>query len=256
MGAVLAPRRWRHPSSGSRAADTIEAVNAGTIVALAEASVDKAAFGRALLDEVMQYISADVGAFRVGTTGAATTRGLSASLFGGGADPWRRHAAELGPVLTAAALTGAVVDTAVLGEQFVRSTRYFSEVVRPHGGRESLYAIPSWRGQPAACLLLGRCGTRGQFGDADIRRLRVLLPSIALASAALETADGRRLRADLSPRESEIVTLLLRGFRSREIGDALGTSANTVRNQISRLMARLGVGTRAELVAALTGGDF
>jgi DNA-binding CsgD family transcriptional regulator len=86
--------------------------------------------------------------------------------------------------------------------------------------------------------------------------LHVLLPAIALASAALMTAEGQEPRGDLSPRESEIVALLIRGFRSREIGVALGTSVNTVRNQISRLMARLGVGTRAELVAALARGDF
>jgi DNA-binding CsgD family transcriptional regulator len=72
----------------------------------------------------------------------------------------------------------------------------------------------------------------------------------------LVKGDAQELRGDLSPRESEIVSLLIRGLRSREIGDALGTSVNTVRNQISRLMARLGVGTRAELVAALTRDDL
>jgi DNA-binding CsgD family transcriptional regulator len=231
-------------------------VNPGTIIALAEESADRVTFERALLDDVMRHVGADVGAFRVGDSGAAITRGFSASVVGGGGTPWKRHATELGPVLAVAARTGAAVDTAVLGERRVRSARYFSEVVRPHGGRETLYAVPSWRGRPAACLLLGRCGMPGRFGHADIRRLHLLLPAIALASTALVTADGREPRGDLSPRESEIVTLLIRGLRSREIGDALGTSVNTVRNQISRLMARLGVGTRAELVAALTRGDI
>jgi DNA-binding CsgD family transcriptional regulator len=231
-------------------------MNVGTIVALAEASTDRAAFERALLDEVMQHVGADVGAFRIGDTGAAITRGFSISVVGRDANPWERHAAELGPVLAVAARTGSAVDTAVLGERLVRSARYFSEVVRPHGGRETLYAIPSWRGRPAACLLLGRCGGRGRFGHADIGGLHVLLPAIALASAVLVKGDAQELRGDLSPRESEIVSLLIRGLRSREIGDALGTSVNTVRNQISRLMARLGVGTRAELVAALTRDDL
>jgi DNA-binding CsgD family transcriptional regulator len=230
-------------------------VNAGTIVALAQASADKAAFGRALLDGVMRHVGADVGAFRTGNAGAPISRGFPVGAFGARPNPWKRHAAELDPVIAAAARVGLAIDTAVLGERTVRSARYFSEVVRPLGGRETLYAIPTWKGRPAACLLLGRSGTGGRFGHADVDKLHALLPALAIASAALVPVDEVRLRDDLSPRESEIVNLLFRGFRSREIADALGTSVNTVRNQISRLMARLEVGTRAELVAALTRGE-
>lgn len=230
-------------------------VKAETIVALAEASADRVAFGRVLLEDLMRYLGADVGAFRLGDSGPTISRGFSGAIVGEDAAPWTRHAAELGPVFSAAARAGAAIDSAVLGERRVRSARYFSEVVRPHGGRETLYAIPAWRGRPAACLLLGRCGPLGRFGHADLGRLCVLLPAIAVASTALVAADGQAPQGDLSPREADIVTLLIRGFRSREIGDKLGTSVNTVRNQISRLMTRLGVGTRAELVAALTRND-
>jgi DNA-binding CsgD family transcriptional regulator len=226
-------------------------VNADTIVALAHAFPDALDFQRVLLDGVIRHVGADVGAFRIGETGPAITQGLSASFVGAGGGPWRRHAAELGPVLEMAARRGSAVDTAVLGERQVHSTRYFSEVVRPHGGRETLFAVPSWRGRPAACLLLGRCGPRGRFGRLDLQQVDALLPAIALASSSFKTADLLHPRAELSARESEIVALLMRGLRSREIGSALGTSVNTVRNQVSRLMARFGVGTRAELIAAL-----
>jgi len=238
-----------------RRSDRISTVNAGTIVALAQASADKAGFEQALLAGVMQHVGADVGAFRAGNAGAPISRGLSLGSIGGSDNPWKRHAVELGPVIAVAARTGSAIDTAVLGERSVRSARYFSEVVRPLGGRDTLYAIPTWRGRPAACLLLGRCGAAGRFRPADVEKVRALLPALAIASTALVAADGARPRDDLSPREWEIVDLLFRGFRSREVADALGTSVNTVRNQISRLMARLGVGTRAELVAALTRGD-
>ena len=149
-----------------------------------------------------------------------------------------------------AALAGAAVDAEVLGERRVRSTRYFSEIVRPHGGRETLCAVPTWGAVPVGCLWLGRCGPRGRFRRGDIAAVDALLPAIAMASVAIRQKDVRPAAPTaLSAREREIVDLLRLGLRSREIGGALGTSPNTVRNQIWRLMARLGVGTRAELIA-------
>jgi DNA-binding CsgD family transcriptional regulator len=77
-----------------------------------------------------------------------------------------------------------------------------------------------------------------------------LLPAIAMASVAVAARGAGSLEATaLSRREREIVDLLRRGLRSREIAGALGTSPNTVRNQVWRLMARLGAATRAELIA-------
>ena len=230
-------------------------MNAETIVALAQASPTKIDFERALLEDLIDHIGADVGAFRVGGAGAPTSRGFLPAVVGGDGDPWLRHALEFGPVLAVAAQAGSAVDVAVLGESRVRSTRYFSEIVRPHGGRETLCAVPIWRGRPAGCFLLGRCRPRGQFRSVDLRRIEVLLPAIAVASTTFTRPDRRPTHADLSARESEIVDLLTLGFRSREIALALGTSANTVRNQVSRLMARLCVGTRAELIATLDRRD-
>lgn len=239
-----------------RVRDTLGIVNAAMIVELAAASVDRPEFQRRLLDGVMRHVGADVGVLRIGDAGPALTRGFSTRILRASGNPFTRHAAELAPVLAAAKHAGSAVDADVLGQRRVRSTRYFSEVVGPHGGGETLYAIPSWRGRPIACLVLGRCGLRGRFGHADIGRLHTLLPAMALASDAFQKADLREPHVELSPRELEIVRFLVRGFRSREIGQILGTSVNTVRNQVSRLMARLGVGTRAELVTFLRRDEF
>jgi len=82
-----------------------------------------------------------------------------------------------------------------------------------------------------------------------VRRLNELLPAIALATTALLAREQQREAPALSPREAEIIDLLNRGLSSRDIASVLGTSVNTVRNQVWRLMARLEVATRAELVA-------
>jgi DNA-binding CsgD family transcriptional regulator len=229
-------------------------VNAGTIVTLAHASRSISAFEQALLDELMRHLGADVALFQGRASGAPAARGFRADVV----DDWdaarARHAGELEPV-RAAARSGAAVDTHVLGEGRVRSARYFSELVRPHGGRETLCAVPLWRGEPAGCLWLGRCGPVGRFRRRDLQAVDHLLPAIALASVSLGEASRRRAAVTLTPREAEIVALLRRGFRSGEIAAQLGTSVNTVRNQIWRLMARLAVGTRAELVAACAPDD-
>jgi len=229
-------------------------VDAGTIVALAHASRTTSDFEHTVLDALMCHVGADVGLFQMRASAAPAARGFRADVVGAWDASRARHTAELAPVL-AAARSGAAVDAHILGERRVRSARYFSELVRPHGGRETLCAVPVWRGEPVGCLWLGRCGTRGRFRDRDARGVDRLLPAMALAAVSLAAASRRRAAATLTPREAEIVALIRLGFRSGEIGAQLGTSPNTVRNQIWRLMARLGVGTRAELVAACAPDD-
>lgn len=53
----------------------------------------------------------------------------------------------------------------------------------------------------------------------------------------------------LSPRELQIVTLLQTGISNKEIGLALGLSPHTVRDHISAMLQRFGVGSRAALAA-------
>jgi ligand-binding sensor domain-containing protein/DNA-binding CsgD family transcriptional regulator len=53
----------------------------------------------------------------------------------------------------------------------------------------------------------------------------------------------------ISPREREIVRLLLRGKSNREIEDALFISMGTVKNHIYRIFQKLGVKNRAQLIA-------
>ena len=53
----------------------------------------------------------------------------------------------------------------------------------------------------------------------------------------------------LSPRELQIVTLLQQGISNKEIGLALGLSPHTVRDHISVMFQRFGVGGRAALAA-------
>ena len=57
----------------------------------------------------------------------------------------------------------------------------------------------------------------------------------------------------LTPREAEILDQLSKGYRSKEIGDALGISTLTVNTHIRNIYEKLHVRSRAEAVARFLG---
>lgn len=89
------------------------------------------------------------------------------------------------------------------------------------------------------------------------RLLSTLLPPLAQALARLAPADhaidarAAGAEAGLTAREIEIIRALVQGKTNKEIARSLGTSPNTVRNQIARLAQKSGARNRAQLAALL-----
>ena len=71
--------------------------------------------------------------------------------------------------------------------------------------------------------------------------------STAVAHTRRHAAVSRAL-SSLTPREREVMELVVRGKHNREIGPALGISARTVEVHKARLMSKLGVDNVADLV--------
>jgi DNA-binding NarL/FixJ family response regulator len=59
----------------------------------------------------------------------------------------------------------------------------------------------------------------------------------------------RAVRQQLTAREMEVLRLLARGLTNREIANVYGISANTVKNHLNSLMAKLEVADRTEAVS-------
>jgi len=57
-------------------------------------------------------------------------------------------------------------------------------------------------------------------------------------------------RPELTPRELEVLKLLVAGLTNREIASVLGISENTIRNHTASIFAKLYVSDRAEAVSA------
>jgi DNA-binding CsgD family transcriptional regulator len=60
-----------------------------------------------------------------------------------------------------------------------------------------------------------------------------------------------RIRVQLSPREQEIVRMVAKGHPNKVIADVLNISSWTVCTHLRRIFAKLGVGSRAAMVAQL-----
>lgn len=83
----------------------------------------------------------------------------------------------------------------------------------------------------------------------DIRRLAAgeTLMDPDLVSDVLARATARAARdADLSPQEERILDLIGEGLTNRQIGERLHLAEQTVKNYVSRLMAKLGFERRVQ----------
>jgi DNA-binding NarL/FixJ family response regulator len=107
------------------------------------------------------------------------------------------------------------------------------------------------------------CGLRSApaLGDAIAAReeVRPLLESLyrRTGDAALARRAGFRTRATskpieiLSPREYEVLGLIARGFKNRDISRALYIADSTTKVHVRHILEKLGVRTRAEAAARL-----
>ena len=75
-----------------------------------------------------------------------------------------------------------------------------------------------------------------------------LLERMLPPSAAPQEASEHGLAASLSPRESEILGLLARGYKYAEVGHLLDIGMGTVQSHVRRIYHKLSVNSRAEAV--------
>lgn len=87
------------------------------------------------------------------------------------------------------------------------------------------------------------------FRAADL--VSVIERLMAARSGRAEAVKLSFARAGLTPRETDVAFLALKGLSSPEIADVLTMSEKTVRQHLSRVYEKHGVGGRGELVALL-----
>jgi DNA-binding CsgD family transcriptional regulator len=165
---------------------------------------------------------------------------------------------ELAPMARTAAADGGVsVDAEVFGARERRRLRVPDEVLAPQGITSLLHIYLPVPGRELTFICLARHGRSRAFGPSDVASARLLVPTLLLAEALCGARDSRTLLpapvrvngAGLSARERQIVGLVARGLRNRDVADECGTSVHTVRKQLANVFAKLGVASRTELAA-------
>lgn len=104
--------------------------------------------------------------------------------------------------------------------------------------RSGTRALPKRAQAPQLAPPVGLSGTIVRIGDEEL----------AVLSVPVVTPSWPR---ELTPAELEVARLLLEGHSNAEIARLRRTAQRTVANQIARIFEKLGVGSRAELLASL-----
>ncbi len=94
---------------------------------------------------------------------------------------------------------------------------------------------------------------RGGASDEAAEMLWVLMPGIARRGAAALGARILRRRQLLTPLEEHVMELLAMGLAVPEIATQLSRSRHTIHDHVKSLHRKIGINSRAELVARATG---
>ena len=120
--------------------------------------------------------------------------------------------------------------------------------------------IVSWSDDPANVRDALYAGAKGYFvhGRFEPDELASAIRALAdddvsmtpiIATGLIAEAAGPRATTKLTPREMEIMRLVQRGKRNREIAREMGLEEKTVKNHLNNIYSKLGLSSRSEAMA-------
>ena len=170
---------------------------------------------------------------------------------------WDAIAVELGRLRDLANEKLAASDQEAFPQGSEMRARFHELALKPIGAQSLVIVHLIVRGEVhGAVMLAGRATTT--FTETHLQRLRALAPMLAVGDllhaqldntqrasspVTLRCTDGR-----LTARQREIVEHVAHGHTNDAIASALGISANTLRNHLATIFAKLGAANRADVV--------
>ena len=225
--------------------------DAGALVDVVTQAGSVPAYELGLLEVLRGRVGFDIALFN--RLDSRSTHGLDPQVARACRPLWPSFKQETLPVtLAASAQRGVAVDVDVLGWKRLERTAVYQQLMRPHRGTSTAFVCLTRHGSIATVLVLGR--TTGSYSDGELAYLRAIAPTLSVCETAALAAPIARSEyatgiASLTSREREVVAHLRLGHTNAQIALALGTAERTVRNQLSSIYEKLGVGSRAEAAA-------
>lgn len=139
-----------------------------------------------------------------------------------------------------------------------------AELLAHHRIAPPLLVVLRVEGRVAGVIWLAAGGGGGRPSPATAEGVRVLRLAQPLLELALRdrrrtgelgvTFGGELAERDLSPREQAVARLAVQGLGNGAIAARLGVAERTVRNHMTRVLAKSGVRTRTQLIALFGSG--
>lgn len=201
-------------------------------------------------DVAMLHVAA---AYPVTAGGPVASLGFDVERMQAQAHRWLTYVDELEPLRKEATQTRQVVsDRDVFSSWGLVDKAYYRELTLPEGGLESIVAYLDWRGCSTAAVMLG--SRRRHFSRAARNALSELGKTLSLVIAAAPSDHQLYPPGGvLTAREQEVVGFVEAGLSNADIAKCLGSSVNTVRNQVASILRKLELGSRVELAALRLG---
>lgn len=153
----------------------------------------------------------------------------------------------------------------VMPQQELVRTELFNDFLRRDGLHWGMDVF-AWNGDTnIGDLRIWRARHRDDFSDRELAIAELIRPAftaallraradagLAIELAPLSPAIAHDVMSALTPREKQVVLLLVQGLLDKQIASQLGISYATVRTHVDRAFQKLNVGNRSSLVRMVT----
>lgn len=171
-------------------------------------------------------------------------------------DQYQRHLYAVDPLLQyLQERHRAVRDLDVWSREHWLATWHYTDIAAPLGMVRCMQGPILADGRVIGVICAARRHD-SQFSVESVLDLSSVSAHISVQLARLRSMSlaQDRLRSVLTEREVEVSLLVAKGLTNEQIGHVLGVSVNTIKGTLARAFRKLGIESRAELVATLFDG--